>query len=186
MAKRNRVKDVDRGWEALKRRLPEIEGAHVKVGLPQGVGQEAKKVRGEEGEQVSGVTVAMVGWWNEFGTRKKDGRQHVPERSFIRSTHDEQRPKLKKIIRFLTLQLISGEISIRTGLARLGEFMKAKIQAKIVALDSPPNAPSTVAKKGSDNPLVDIGQMNQSITYEISIPKKKALPKAEKGGDPIR
>jgi len=37
----------------------------------------------------------------------------------------------------------------------------------MTALDQPPNAPSTVARKrGSTNPLIDTGQLRRSIDWE--------------------
>jgi hypothetical protein len=32
----------------------------------------------------------------------------------------------------------------------------------------PPNAPSTIARKGSDRPLIDTGQLRRAITYVVT------------------
>ena len=44
---------------------------------------------------------------------------------------------------------------------------KGKIQDYAVNLRSPANHGFTVAQKGSSNPLVDTGQLINSITYEV-------------------
>lgn len=56
---------------------------------------------------------------------------------------------------------------------RLGATMAAKVQAYFEEDNGwPPNAPSTIKKKGSAQPLVDTGALRQSITYIIR-PKDK-------------
>jgi hypothetical protein len=109
------------------------------------------------------VTVAAV---NEFGAPKKK----IPERSFIRSATDEQRPKVERMKRRILEKLVDRTSNIRIELGELGAWMKAQIQNKIVRLKMPPNAPSTIAKKGSENPLVDKGQLHQSIRHVEVIP----------------
>lgn len=56
---------------------------------------------------------------------------------------------------------------------RLGATMAAKVQAYFQEDNGwPPNAPSTIKRKGSAQPLVDTGALRQSITYIIR-PKDK-------------
>ena len=53
------------------------------------------------------------------------------------------------------------------GLALVGAQAVSNVQDTIRDLDDPPNAPSTIAAKGADNPLIDTGRMRQSITYVV-------------------
>lgn len=99
---------------------------------------------------------------NEFGSA--DG--HVPERSYLRSTADENRGRYAGMLADVVEGLIDGKDPTR-GLHRLGTYAKADVQRKIRALKTPPNAPSTIAKKGSRNPLIDTGRLRQSIEYTI-------------------
>ena len=62
--------------------------------------------------------------------------------------------------------LLASATEILYGLG-LGEKVVADVQRKIVALKDPPNAPSTIAKKGSANPLIDTGRLRQSIDFEV-------------------
>ena len=51
---------------------------------------------------------------------------------------------------------------------QLGTVMKGRIQRTITALKEPENAPSTIAAKGSSNPLIGkTGFMRDSTTYLI-------------------
>ncbi len=147
------------------RRYPSARGAFVKVGVTADVGGEPKK-QGTD-KPASGkkpLTLVEVAWFNEFGTK------HIPERSFIRSTTDEQRSQLAQIKKRLAIEITAGRQTVASALAILGEWMQAQIQQKITRLSEPPNAPSTVARKGSRNPLIDTGQLRQSIRYQVTVP----------------
>ncbi len=164
MAKRALVIDRDRGWQKFKAQMAKVKGPHVKVGVTAAVGSEAKEERGEGDTKRRGpVTVVQVAWWNEFGTKT------IPARSFIRSTHDENRRRLMLMKRSLARKIAKG-MAPRRALTVLGEFMKAKQIQKIDRLRTPPNAPGTIRRKRSSNPLVDFGQLKQSIQYEVVIP----------------
>lgn len=56
-------------------------------------------------------------------------------------------------------------------LNRIGVVAVAGVQNYMDELKSPPNAPSTIAKKGSNNPLIDTGELKQSVTYAITSKK---------------
>lgn len=53
-------------------------------------------------------------------------------------------------------------------LERVGIVATGKVQQYMTDLRSPPNAPSTIAKKGSSNPLISSGAMRASVTYSVS------------------
>lgn len=48
-----------------------------------------------------------------------------------------------------------------------GEAVSGQLRQQIVDTISPPNAPSTIARKGFDKPLVDTGHMLNSVDYEV-------------------
>lgn len=50
----------------------------------------------------------------------------------------------------------------------IGQIAVGKVQQYMTDLQDPPNAPSTIAKKGSSNPLIDTGALRQSVTYSIT------------------
>lgn len=53
-------------------------------------------------------------------------------------------------------------------LNRVGLVAVAGVQDYMDELSTPGNAPSTIAKKGVDNPLIDTGELKQSVTYKIT------------------
>ncbi|MCM1059079.1 MAG: hypothetical protein NC452_02170 [Eubacterium sp.] len=52
-------------------------------------------------------------------------------------------------------------------LVKLGTFGKALVQQEIIDGGFEPNAPATVSKKGSAQPLIDTGTMRQSVGFKI-------------------
>ena len=144
--------DIDRGWKKVKRQFKTANGSHTKIGVQQG------EVR------LDGTDLVTVAAANEFGVRR-NGKTMIPARSFIRSTRDEKKSEIDQNIKQGINSMYTGNITMRKFLGRLGEWFKSEIQNKIDILQSPRNAPSTIARKGSANPLIDTGQMKQSIAH---------------------
>lgn len=146
------VKDTDKGWDAFKAEMAQLAGSTIRVGV---LGNDAKsKTPGDD------ATLAEIATFNEFGTST------IPARSFMRSTFDENgyyAPFTTKVLK----SVVAGRTSAANALQIVGLKIQSDVQKKIVALKSPPNAPATIAKKGSSNPLIDTGRLRQSITYEV-------------------
>lgn len=53
----------------------------------------------------------------------------------------------------------------------IGNIAVGKVQEFMTELDSPPNAPSTIAQKGSDNPLIADGHLRAAVTYAVTSDK---------------
>ena len=52
-------------------------------------------------------------------------------------------------------------------LGQLGEMTKGDVQTEIRSGDFAPLKPATIKRKGSSRPLIDTGQMVQSIAWEL-------------------
>ena len=116
-------------------------------------------VRGHRGQEL--IRYAAV---NEFGSA--DG--HIPERSYLRSTVDRNGAKYAQLL----TEAVEHAVDLSPNaqyekLAQLGAIAAGDVQLTITELRSPPNAPSTIRAKGSDNPLIDTGRLRQSIDYEV-------------------
>lgn len=99
----------------------------------------------------------------QLGAIQHFGNDRIPARPWldvgVASVNDE-------ILDTIAASLEDGE-DISQLLNRVGVVAVAGVQNYIDELSSPANAPSTVARKGADNPLVDTGEMKQSVTYNI-------------------
>ena len=111
----------------------------------------------------AGADLVKIATINEFGSA--DGA-HPPERSFLRSTMDENRTRYADLLqRALERTLDGADLEQQLGL--VGAQGVADVQAKIIAFDDPGNAESTIAAKGFDNPLVETGRLGQSIDWVV-------------------
>jgi hypothetical protein len=54
-------------------------------------------------------------------------------------------------------------------LEAVGVVAAGKVKVYMTELKTPPNAASTIRKKGSSNPLIDTGAMRASVTHKVSI-----------------
>lgn len=153
-------KEKDLGYFAIMRELDELEGTEVFVGIQDdGTASE------------DGTTVAEYGTYNEFGTR--DG--HVPERSFLRSTFDNTVGKIQSTKQKIAGLVIDGKLTAARGAALLGEMHQGDIKRAIGAGIPPPNAPSTIRRKGSSKTLIDDGILRGAIRYEVKLQRRGLL-----------
>tara|TARA_R110000824_G_scaffold30668_7_gene100628 strand:+ start:4136 stop:4621 length:486 start_codon:yes stop_codon:yes gene_type:complete len=153
----DRVVDTDKGYKRIRENIAKLAKASIGDGPGVFVGVRADK----DGDL---LTIAAV---NEFGS--SDG--HVPERSYLRSTIDKNRQDyITQIVKILDAAYTGRTGSLSTlhrGLSRLGAKAAGDVQKTMTALSSPANAPSTVERKGADNPLIDTGRLRQSIDFEV-------------------
>lgn len=61
----------------------------------------------------------------------------------------------------------ANDYDVNRVLNLMGEGMKNQLTTSIIEFSDPPNARSTIAKKGSANPLIDTGIMQKATGYEI-------------------
>ena len=138
------IQDIDRGWQRIKRETQALSGKAVKVGIQSDAGE-----------------VLDRAFFNEYGTTR------IPARPFVSAAFDENRDDLHRMKSRLWDGLLMGRIGADQAAALLGEHHQNQVQEKITSIQTPPNAASTVEQKGSSNPLIDTGQMRQSVRYEV-------------------
>lgn len=153
------VTDRDRGYKDLMRRLGGAQSVSVLVGV-RSTGTEL--ALSDDGIVSVSPDIAEIAAWNEFGTDR------VPERSFLRATITEHRSKYLRLLRQAAEHIIDGMAPL-VAYGRVGLQAVADVQRRIRDRIPPPNAPATIARKGSDVPLIDTGRLRQSIDYTIEV-----------------
>lgn len=141
------------GGKGIKKLFSRLEKGTVDVGI----------LAGEGKHEDSELTVAQVGFYNEFGTST------IPERSFIRSTIEGDRKDIKKVAKAQYKKVLNGKTTVEDGLGILGAFTAGLIQEKFTNNNWPSNSSATIAIKGSSTPLIDSGQLRQSISYQVKV-----------------
>lgn len=149
-----KIRERDKGYNDFKKRIDEIKKKpYVKIGILESAGKHKN----------SDFTVAEVGSIHEFGS------SNVPQRSFIRSTHDEIRDRILNKIKELKTDVLLRKNSVAKALALIGLMVQSAIQKKITDGDPEwePLKAETIEKKGSSKALIDTGQLRASIRYEV-------------------
>lgn len=97
----------------------------------------------------------------------------VPPRPFLEPGIEKHLDLVENGMKAALLDVLDGGDG-KAQRERLGATMAAKVQAYFQEDNGwPPNAPSTIKKKGSAQPLVDTGALRQSITYIIRAKDKE-------------
>lgn len=172
------VIDRDLGWKDFVENVRTMGkgDAHARVGLFAG-DENARVAPGiangdffsqalEEGAGAKAPpTNVDIGVWMEFGVPSVG----IPERSWLRSAFDTNVKRWAKFAEKLTLEILDGHITTETALGQLGAKASADVKKGITRGEGipPPNAPSTIARKGSSRPLVDTGQFVGAITWDV-------------------
>ena len=161
-----KFKTVKDNISKTRRSIEGLNGKRVNVGV---IGENAWLAGIHEYGCRIKVTEKMRAWLHANGLhlRKETTEIVIPERGFLRNGFDEcHKEVINKTMRFLPMVLdgnMSGEILC--GFAGLELSIKIKEYSR--ELSNPANHPFTVARKGSANPLVNTGNMINSISYEV-------------------
>lgn len=141
------IRDKDMGWKALMSAVRQIAKSRptITVGL-----------HGEP-HKGSDMTLAELGNIHEFGLG-------VPKRSFIRSTMDKNNAKYARGLAGAVATIASPTPGdYRRQLKRLALVIEGDVKKAISDGIPPPNAPSTIARKGSSKPLIATGQLRAGV-----------------------
>ena len=149
------TKDTDRGARRILRELRRLGGAEVDVGYLQAAGDHPD----------ADMPQAQLAAIHEFGAPSAN----IPERPTLRPVFDEYRREVPRRMRELMGDVFRGRKSVDGALNVFGAERAGAVKVFLTELDSPPNAPATIAAKGTDNPLIDKGPMRDSINHEVKL-----------------
>lgn len=156
----SKVRTIDNKLPRLIRIMQEIgklaSKPHVKIGYP----AESEETNKQKENTKEALTVLAVAVHMEFGTK------HVDERSFIRSSHDENKQELLSFTQDLVGKIYDGAMTVERALDLIGLKMVNNVKKKIRSKIPPPLATSTIERKKSDVPLIDTGQLLNAVTFK--------------------
>lgn len=151
------VRDDNDLLEVIER-IDTLRGTKIRFGiLGSGLGGHKKKGKGNK------LTVVEIAAVHEYGSSSVG----IPERSFMRKTFDDKKDEINSTVDEFFGRYVMGEISYDAAVNGVGEFVKGLIQATIRDISSPALKAITIQLKGSSQPLVDSGQLLDSIEYEV-------------------
>ena len=145
------VEDKDLGYTAIITQLKALGDAEISVGVLRNAGKEK-----------DGTDLVDVAVYNEYGTR------NIPPRPFLRIATDEHGGEWQDLAEKCVGKIIEGALDENRALHLIGLQAQKDVQATIKdSSNFTPNAPATIARKGSSKPLIDTGRLRQSIRYRV-------------------
>lgn len=143
------VIDRDLGYSRIIRDLEKLYGMEVVAGMLK-----------DSGKAENGASYVDIATWNEYGT----GR--IPSRPFIRIAADTNKAAWVKMAQQCVNNVIDGD-NPRDAAQVVGHRMVEDIRKVFGSSELKANAPSTIAKKGRNEPLVDSGEMQRRVNFRI-------------------
>lgn len=90
---------------------------------------------------------------------------HIPPRPFLRYTFDHYLDNWTELAADLAFKVFIREINYQDTFPILGDAIVKDIKRTIKEFSEPKNAPLTIAKKGFDDPLIEKGELRDSIHW---------------------
>ena len=134
-----------------------LRGVQVSAGI--------QSAQGVERDPESGETLVEIAAKNEFGTDR------IPSRPWLRTALKTNATKWQRLAGDV-VKAARSEQGPEPALRMLGVVMVGDCKESLLDGDWAPNAPMTIERKGSDQPLIDTGRMNQSQRAQVAIPGK--------------
>lgn len=151
----------DHGYKRLLEKIGEARGQTlIRAGVFDGPPRNPER-GASSAPQPTNAEVAAI---NEFGLG------HNPERSFLRATVDQEKSEIHDRLRHIggTIFDFKSTGDIKQEARLFGEWFVGRMKQRIRDGIDPPDAPATIAEKGSSTPLIDSGQFWSSLTYDVT------------------
>lgn len=95
------------------------------------------------------------------------GAKHTPKRPFISPALKQNRGKYLRLVGGSFVPVLQGQYSTHQLWQLVGQEAVKDVQAYMVTASFTPLSPKTIKQKGSSKPLIDTGQLRQSVTYRV-------------------
>lgn len=162
-----KIKTVKNDFPKMEAQLQIINGKNINVGV---TGEHAWLAGIHEYGCRIKVTPKMRAWLRRNGLHLKKTTTEIviPERSFLRAGFDEVHLKaVERAERILPL-VIEGKVPESQLYELVGTILRDGIKDYARDLKSPPKHPFTLKREGgAANPLINTGDMINSIEYEV-------------------
>lgn len=148
--------------------IKDLDGRSVKAGVPDGEQAWLAGIH-EFGLNIA-VTPKMRAFLHANGLHLSPSTTEIriPERSFLRNGFDASRNDVKKQAERALKSMTNGALDADDVLELIGSTLAKKIQTYARDLGTPAKHPFTLKMNGGKaNPLIDSGDMINSITFEV-------------------
>lgn len=162
------VRTTSTKFPEMQSAIEGIDGKKISVGV---TGEQAWLASIHEYGCRIKVTDKMRKWLHKNGLHIRDTTTEIviPERSFLRSGFDTYHIRvIERAERVLPL-VLDGRMSEDDFFDIVGMLLRDRIRDYAVDLSTPPKHPFTLERNGGkENPLIDSGDMVNSIEFEVT------------------
>lgn len=145
-----RTIDKDRGYSRIRAQL-----------------KQAHRIRVTAGWQLDARHPNFEGPTAELAAIHEYGGGNVPARPMLRPVFDKNLEKYRRLQRDLWGAVLGGKKNINEALKELGEVMVRDVKEHILIGPHRPLAPSTVARKGHDQPLIETKTLHDQVSSKV-------------------
>lgn len=153
----------DLGIGKLRKQLEDLKRCKILVGVQ---GEEAAKIH-----PVAKVPQGLLAFWLHYGT-KRNGEQYMPPRPYVERAITAIKEEAPQLMKRAISALVDGRAKdLGDALAPVGAAAVEQVTHEIdtAAQWAAPLAPSTIAAKGHDRPLVDTGAIRGATSYTVHL-----------------
>jgi hypothetical protein len=138
------------------------DGGRVKLGVGKSRYKAFKKQQSGINlpAQLTYELLKRIAFYNEFGTR------HLPARRLLKTTMYQSGRIMDRELLQAFHKIEQNGMSVEQAMRDVGKEMVEVVRSFINRRLPPPNALSTIAKKGFNNPLIDSNTLHNSIQFK--------------------
>lgn len=144
----------------------------IVVGAP---GETREAAQGAAGQVLTQGQLMAI---HEYG----DPSRGIPERPVLRMTLKQERAAVLNMLAASMQDALTSKTPdalVERGYERAALYLESKVKQAFGSSELAPNAPQTVARKGSNKPLIDTGELRRSI--EGRVVQMRDLPSDVRG-----
>lgn len=139
----------------LQKKLEELAKNSIDIGIP-------KEESATEDDKI--FYLADIANVNNYGSYSRG----IPARPFGTTTVTRYKDQITKIIATQVNGVLEKNKDVSKGFDAIGAVCAGYMKKNLTDGEWQRNADYTIKKKGSDQPLIDTGQMRQSITWRVN------------------
>lgn len=147
---------IDKGMKKALASLSNSNNCYVKVGYP----RSKSTPHSNTGMDIADLAILM-----EHGQERTKDQYAIPPRPFMKQTFDRNKPEAKKKMKMAYDLVVKGADPLQS-LKVVGEWYKGRVEDIFLTGDFEPNAKLTIYLKQSSRPLIDTGELRQSVKTE--------------------
>lgn len=164
------VIEIDRGWKRIQKQLRKMNKSYTAVGFFGHGGKPSNDMAARAAVNELGAKIRVtqkMRWFFlfKFGKMLKKSVINIPKRPFMKQTYENNKKNINRKCDEEYKNIVKGKTTVKQALSKLGEWYTGHVKVTIRRGNFKANAPLTIQQKRSSKPLMDIGEMWNSVRH---------------------